>query len=281
MRSITASSGLISCAEMSTAMSCSRVMRREQRHDLVARCAGRGSRAARRAAAGAGRAISAWAIRTRCCSPPESRPTRVSAKRAASTASSISSTSARRAREGRGMPRRCASRPSADEIARAQRQVGVEQELLRDVADQRVARARAARPAEQRRAPRSGACRPRITRNSVVLPAPFEPISPVNSPGAISKLTPSRIWRPAEPHVEALDRRGCSRSPMRPLAHSFSRRDAVRDRPFQRLDLGEHPRLVVIAGGRHRLVHPDHGDPVMLGGLPGSDSVSESVTCWL
>ena len=35
-----------------------------------------------------------------------------------------------------------------------------------------------------------------MTRKSVVLPAPLEPIRPVNSPGMMRKRTSSRIRRP-------------------------------------------------------------------------------------
>ena len=52
-----------------------------------------------------------------------------------------------------------------------------------------------ARPGTRSR-PLVGRCRPRITRSSVVLPAPLGPISPVNSPARTVKLTSSRICRP-------------------------------------------------------------------------------------
>ena len=56
------------------------------------------------------------------------------------------------------IPRRWPSSPRRDEVAGAQRHVGVEQELLRDVADQLIApRApRARRPAPCRRSPPAG-----------------------------------------------------------------------------------------------------------------------------
>ena len=59
-----------------------------------------------------GRQMSAWAIMTRCCSPPERFPIRASANRVAPTASSISSTARRRFAAGLEIPKRCPSRPS-------------------------------------------------------------------------------------------------------------------------------------------------------------------------
>ena len=138
MRSITASSGFISCAEISTAICCSRAIRASS---ATTSCSLRMSRLASGSSSSSsrGRLISAWAISTRCCSPPERLPTRVSAKLAASTASSISSTSARRVRGGQRHAEPVAVEAEPDEVAGAQRQVGVEQDLLGDVADQRVA----------------------------------------------------------------------------------------------------------------------------------------------
>ena len=104
------------------------VVGREQHGDLL--LAGRSGPAARpprcslamsRLASGSsrsssrGRLIRAWAISTRCCSPPERLPTRASAKRVASTASSISSTVWRRRRPtaaaARSGARRAPGRP--------------------------------------------------------------------------------------------------------------------------------------------------------------------------
>ena len=53
--------------------------------------------------------------------------------------------------------------------------------------------------------PPVGRCRPRITRSSVVLPAPLGPISPVNSPAWTVKLTSSRICRPAKRDADLVD----------------------------------------------------------------------------
>ena len=57
--------------------------------------------------------ISACAIITRCCSPPDRFPTRESAKALAPTACSISSTADRRSALGRPMPSRFPSSPRA------------------------------------------------------------------------------------------------------------------------------------------------------------------------
>ncbi len=45
--------------------------------------------------------------------------------------------------------------------------------------------------------PELGYWSPRITRSNVVLPAPFDPISPVNSPARTEKQTSCSTCRPA------------------------------------------------------------------------------------
>ena len=55
---------------------------------------------------------SAWAMRSRCCSPPESIPMGERAKCVAPTAAMASSTRRRRRALGSPMPHRCPSRPS-------------------------------------------------------------------------------------------------------------------------------------------------------------------------
>ena len=112
MRSITGSSGFMSCAESSTVVWNSRDRRRSRATIpamlRMSRLASGSSSSSRR-----GRRIRACAISTRCCWPPDRLPIRWSANRVASTASSISSTLRRRAREGSGTPSRLPSRPSA------------------------------------------------------------------------------------------------------------------------------------------------------------------------
>ena len=44
-------------------------------------------------------------------------------------------------------------------------------------------------PLSTRTVPELGVISPRMTRSSVVFPAPFEPIKPVNSPALIWKVT--------------------------------------------------------------------------------------------
>ena len=181
----------MSCAEISTAIRCSAAIRASS---ATTSCALRRSRLASGSSSSSsrGRLISACAIRIRCCSPPDSRPTRASAKRARRPrrASPRPAPAARgKAAGSRAADRRGRGRPGPG----PQRHVRVEQELLRHVADVTPRPRRAADPHASRRV---GACRPRITRNSVVLPAPLEPISPVNSPGPIAKLTSSSTVRP-------------------------------------------------------------------------------------
>ncbi len=155
MRSITGSSGFISCAEISTAISLLAGDPGEQRDDLVA--------------------AAQVEVRERLVEQQQPRPadqrvgdqhalllaagelpTRGSAKSRASTASSISSISALRRARGQRDAEAVRVEAEADEVARAQRHVGVEQELLRHVADQRVA------PPRTRRAGRRRSTRPAL-----------------------------------------------------------------------------------------------------------------------
>ena len=115
-------------------------------------------------------------------------PTRWSAKASAPTAANISSTRARRARDGVGMPKRCAVDAQLHEVAGPHGQIGVEDDLLGHIADE-PACARA--PPVTSTCPPSGRCSPRMTRSKVVLPAPLEPMRPVNSPAATVKVTSS------------------------------------------------------------------------------------------
>ena len=182
MRSITGSSGFISCAEISTAICCSVAIRASS---ATTSCALRRSRLASGSSSSSSRGwlISACAIRTRCCSPPESCPTRASAKRARVDGVEHLLRRAPGARAtAAGCPKRCAVEPERDRSRRAQRHVrdraGTSAGRSRS-SGVRAARAAAADAHASRELAR---CRPRITRNSVVLPAPFEPIRPVNSP---------------------------------------------------------------------------------------------------
>ena len=165
-----------------------------------------------------------------------------------------------------------------DEIARPQRQVGVEQELLRDVADQR-------RCCRERGAPRDenlpalGGLQAEDHPEQRRLARAVGPDQPGELAGGDPEADPSRILRPDSRTSTPCTARMSSLTGA-PAGSQLLRRDVLRDGLFQRLDLGEHPRLVVIAGGRHRLVDADHRNPVALAACR-NDSVSESVTCWL
>ena len=82
----------------------------------------------------AGPPTSACAIRIRCCSPPESRPTRAPAKSSAPTARDRVDPLAAPARRERD-PEPVGVESERDQIPGPQRNVGVEQELLRHIAD--------------------------------------------------------------------------------------------------------------------------------------------------
>ena len=90
---------------------------------------------------------------------------------------------ARRLLERSGIPKPVTVDPERHQVPGPQRHVGVEQRLLGHVADRRGS-GRSRVPASMNTVPAFGRCRPRMTRKSVVLPAPFEPISPVNSPAS-------------------------------------------------------------------------------------------------
>jgi len=93
-----------------------------------------------------------------------------------------------------GHPEAVPIEPEPDQVAGAHRHIRVEQHLLRHISDRPVPPAAGA--AAETDLAGARAWRPRITRNNVVLPAPLEPIRPVNSPAATVKVTPSRICRP-------------------------------------------------------------------------------------
>src|ERR1700753_2967672 len=99
---------------------------------------------------------------------------------------------------------------------------------------------------------------PRMTRSSVVLPAPFGPMIPVKSPFSSEKVTSLSTWRPPR------------RTPMPSSvsngmgASQVLRRDFVGNRFAQVLHLGLHPGLVVVPGHRHGLVHADDRNVVLL-----------------
>src|SRR3984885_7834990 len=132
-----------------------------------------------------------------------------------------------------------------------------------------------------RTSPPGRSSRPRMTRSRVVLPAPFGPMIPVNSPLRSENVTAVSAWRPPRrtPMSSSVSRSGCvACAAATRCAVSFVKadltgthssqmlgRDLVRDRLAQVLHLGPHPSLVVVPGRRHRLVDADHRDAVLVG----------------
>ena len=83
--------------------------------------------------------MSAWAIRTRCCSPPESVPTRLSAKSSAPTSTRASSTAWRCSFVRRPISEAVAVETECDQVPCSHRHVGVEDDLLRYIAQRSAA----------------------------------------------------------------------------------------------------------------------------------------------
>src|ERR1700722_11285109 len=129
--------------------------------------------------------------------------------------------------------------------------------------------------------PPDGSSSPRMTRSRVVLPAPLGPMIPVNSPLRSEKVTSLSTWREPRrtPMSSSVSRSGCvACGAATRCTASFVKtdltgthssqvlgRDLVRYRLAQVLHLGQHPSLVVVPGGRHRLIHADHRDVVLVG----------------
>ena len=141
----------MSCAESSTAMPSARASRASTE---TIPCSLEMSRLASGSSSSSslGRLIRACAIMTRCCSPPDSSPTRASAYCCAPTAVSMSATSSRRARDGSRMPNLCPSIPSETDVPDPQRHVRLDGQLLRHVPDRGIAR-RPRRAVDEHRAP--------------------------------------------------------------------------------------------------------------------------------
>ena len=169
----------MSCAESSTAIPSARASRASTE---TIPCSLEMSRLASGSSSSSslGRLIRACAIMTRCCSPPDSSPTRASAYRSAPTAASMSATSSRRARDGSRMPSLFPSMPSeTTSLTRS----GMSGSMASFCGTYPIEASRAARGAPSMSTePRVTGCRPRMTRSRVVLPAPFGPMRPVNSP---------------------------------------------------------------------------------------------------
>ena len=139
-RSTSGSTGLISCVTNSTAVFAAR--RRSSISELTTCWLARSSDSSGSShSSTSGSLISACATRSRCCSPPESRPTGASAKACAPTASSARSTRSRRARmPRRPIPHRCPSSPRPTRSRPRSVRLSLHRALLRDVADAPVAR---------------------------------------------------------------------------------------------------------------------------------------------
>ena len=218
---------MISCADSSTATCCPAAIRCSR---AMISWPLRMSRLARGSSSSSSRGwlIRACAISTRCCSPPDSSPTRASANRVASTASSISATASRRVREGTGIPNRCPSIPSA---TRSRARIGMSGSSRTFCGTYPIGRSRADRGRPPTvTVPAEGRCKPRITRSNVVFPAPFGPIRPVNCPAPAVQLTSSRICRPdsdtltpATPRISCPAAAGTSARPWPVITASGSR----------------------------------------------------------
>ena len=275
MRSITGSSGFISWAESRTATSLLRGHPGEQRHDLLR---------APEVEVGQ-RLVEQQQLRPADQGVGDQDPLLLAAGERADPAVGEAARRRRR-RASRRRARRCAfvrrpnpnrwpSSPSADQVPGPHRHVGVEDDLLGHVAERSAPRsATAAAPSTDRAAVGPLQCRG-SPGAAWSCPTPFDPMSPVNSPGRISKETSSRTRPAAEGDTDPVDLGG------RGQRSQVLRRGAVLHGGLDRGHLGQHPRLVVVARGRHRLVHTDHGHAGRLRRLPDRASVSESTTCWL
>ena len=130
------------------------------------------------------------AIRTRACSPPE-RAVAVRSRSSVNAIFSSATSTASRSCGRRRLPRgRCGIRPSATRVSTL---TGHAISRFWGIHAQRRARS-AAGLALNEQSP-SWATSPRVARISVVLPAPFGPISPTHSPSLIDRLTPSTTGR--------------------------------------------------------------------------------------
>src|SRR5579875_353041 len=103
---------------------------------------------------------------------------------------------------------------------------------------------RGARP-KTRIWPSAGCNRPSTARMRVVLPAPFGPSTPMNSPARTARLTSARIVR----------------SPMLSLTPRVPERSwrCQSQRLFRGIELAQHP-LDIVLSGRSGLGHADHGN---------------------
>ena len=146
-----------------------------------------------------------------------------------------------------------------DKVTGAQRRIGIERELLRHVADQRVATR--ARSAGDQHPPELAGVIPRMTRNSVVLPAPFDPINPTNSPGS-TEMTSARTSRPPRrtprPSMERIS--ASADDGWTVTAGRASRSRSRRARPARSRAARPASMTGSVARRRHGLIDADHRD---------------------
>ena len=219
-----------------------------------------------------GRLMRAWAIRTRCCSPPDRVPDPGVGEALGADGDEHlvdgGPALARREPDAEAVP----VDPQCHEVAGPDGDIGVEQQLLGHVARRRAAAGSPGAPGMKAR-PALVRCSPRITRSKVVLPAPLDPMRPVNSPAPTSKVTSSRIVRPPSttPTCSTRSTGSAAGAAAPAVRRGRGRRsqvlggDLVGHGGLDRLHLGQHPGLVVVAGGRHRLVDADDRDAGVLG----------------
>ena len=212
------------CVAMSAARPVRRTRSSSTRHHLVGGVRDRDCRWARRPAARRGLLASARTMATRCCSPPESRAGRWSARGASPTCSSSSSARARAA----------VSRDAGDHLRQhdvlQRREFRQQMVELIDEADRsrggcavrsRVGHACRNRGRPSSTSPPSGRSSSPATWSSVDLPAPDGPTSATISPGLSASDAPRSTGSGAPAWLEGAHRPGAARAPA-PLALTHS-----------------------------------------------------------
>ena len=136
---------------------------------------------------------SAWAIRRRCLSPPESSPRDACARARPSTSSRTRSMRRSRSRFGHPGPHRWPSRPKRT-TSRARRVVSAS--MARNWGTYPIRRlARPGACPRTCRLPEAGRTMPRRSLSRVLLPAPLGPRMAMNSPSVTSKVRSPRMVR--------------------------------------------------------------------------------------
>ena len=164
------------------------------------------------------------------------------------TMSSASSTGAPVGGRDRGRPQRSPLTARGDEVAAGDAARSAARSA--SAAGSRSPACRGGRARRRRRSARSrGGTRPRIARISVVLPEPFGPSTPTNSPSPTSKPTSARIGTPPSDRVTWSKAMALKRRAPRALC--------------RRVELVEHPADIGLALG-HRLGDADDRDAGLL-----------------